>query len=111
MLMYDTKGVTAMNRRRFLLTSAGPLTSPLAPGVWAVEPQTSEKRQIRFKRLRGADVRAPLVQATPDDAFYVHTYYDACPFSPSQRYLAATQLPFQDRAAVLGDVPGLVDRS
>ena len=39
---------------------------------------------------------------TPD-GFYVHTYYDVCPFSPSGRYLAATRLPYQDHNAVFGD--------
>ena len=44
-----------------------------------------------------------MTRVTPKDAPYVHTYYDVCPFSPSQRYLAATRLPFEDRVAVLGD--------
>ena len=44
-----------------------------------------------------------MTRVTPRDAPYVHTYYDVCPFSPSQRYLAVTRLPFEDRTAVLGD--------
>jgi hypothetical protein len=34
---------------------------------------------------------------TPDDGFYIHTFFDVCPFSPSERYLACLRLPFQDR--------------
>ena len=44
-----------------------------------------------------------MTRVTPRDGPYVLTYYDVCPFSPSQRYLAATRLPFQDRVPVLGD--------
>jgi len=45
----------------------------------------------------------PIRKVTPDDGYYVHTYYDVCPFSPSGRYLAVTRLPYQDRIPVLGD--------
>ena len=44
-----------------------------------------------------------MTRVTPRDAPYVHTYYDICPFSPSQRFLAATRLPFEDRVPALGD--------
>ena len=39
----------------------------------------------------------------PDDGYYIHTFYDVCPWSPTGRYLAVTRLPFQDRDAVFGD--------
>jgi len=40
---------------------------------------------------------------TPPDGFYVFTYYDVCPLSPSQRYLATTRLPQQDRVPRFGE--------
>jgi hypothetical protein len=45
----------------------------------------------------------PIVQVTPDDGYYVFTYYDICPLSPSQRYLAVTRIPYQNKDAVFGD--------
>jgi hypothetical protein len=45
-----------------------------------------------------------VTRVTPDDgSFYVFSYYDLCPWSPSQRYLAVTRLPYQDRWPKLGD--------
>jgi hypothetical protein len=46
----------------------------------------------------------PLIKATPDDGYYVQTYFDVTPFSPSQRYLALSKLPFQDHVPTLGDI-------
>ncbi|MEQ9607047.1 MAG: hypothetical protein RLN99_05210, partial [Kiloniellaceae bacterium] len=34
---------------------------------------------------------------------YIHTFFDICPFSPSQRYLAVTRMPYADRQPVYGD--------
>jgi hypothetical protein len=44
-----------------------------------------------------------VTQVTPPEQSYVHTYFDVTPFSPSQRYLAVTRLPFDDQYPVLGD--------
>jgi hypothetical protein len=92
-----------MKRRNFLVTSAGLMASHLSGGALAVENRFSKKKSFRFKPYRGSKTLAPIVKVTPDDGFYVHTYYDVCPFSPTQRYLAATRLPFQKRIATLGD--------
>ncbi len=96
------------NRRGFVLTSAGLLASTLATpeggSAWAIEPVADAARSYRFQRVRNVAAAAPIFQVTPEDGFYVHTYYDVCPFSPSQRYLAATRLPYQDRIPKLGDL-------
>jgi hypothetical protein len=83
-----------MNRRQFLATAA------LAAAARAGARELGKKHSFRFKKI---DAAVPVTQVTPPDGFYVHTYYDVCPFSPSGRYLAATRVPFQDRVAVLGD--------
>jgi hypothetical protein len=89
----------ALNRRQFLATSAA-LTAVVPTGAWAQQHELGKPRPLKFKKI---DAAAPVTQVTPPDGFYVHTYYDVCPFSPSGRYLAATRIPFQDRAAVLGN--------
>jgi hypothetical protein len=61
------------------------------------------KKKFEFTPLNSDEFLAPVTRVTPDDGFYVHTYYDVSPFSPSQRYLAVTRLPYQDHNAVLGD--------
>jgi hypothetical protein len=40
---------------------------------------------------------------TPDDGFYIHTFYDVCPLSPSQQFLVVTKLPYQGQAPRWGD--------
>jgi len=92
-----------MNRRDFLRTSAGLIATLAAANVWAVENHSAKPRSIPFQRYRRTGTMTPVTQVTPDDGFYVHTYYDVCPFSPSQRYLAATRLPYQKRIPRLGD--------
>lgn len=59
--------------------------------------------QYSFETLAPETGVVPVTRVTPDDAAYVHAYFDVCPFSPSQRYLAATRLPYQDRPTRLGD--------
>lgn len=92
-----------MRRRDFLLTSAGLLLCPLAGGGFAVENRFGKKRSFRFQPYQNGKTLAPIQQVTPNDGFYVHTYYDVCPFSPTQRYLAVTRLPYQTKVPVLGD--------
>ena len=43
------------------------------------------------------DPAVPVYQVTPGDGYYIHTFYDVSPWSPSGRYLVALKLPFQDR--------------
>ena len=89
-------------RRGFLQRSAGLLAFAEGGGSWAVQSPASKERPFDLRPYRG-EALCPITCVTPADGFYVHTYYDVCPFSPSQRYLAVTRVPFQDRLARLGD--------
>lgn len=91
-----------MNRRQFVLTSAGYAAGFAAPGCWAFESAASKKRSFDFGGSDG-DNAVPVQRVTPDDGEYIHTYYDVCPWSPSGRYVAATKLPYSDRYPVVGD--------
>lgn len=91
-----------MNRRSFFQTSAGLAATLAAPGVWRAGAFNGKKKRYDFVPYKGRAL-APVTRVTPDDGFYVHTYYDLCPWSASGRYLAVTRLPYQDRNAVWGD--------
>jgi len=56
-----------------------------------------------FKRYRETATLVPVHKVTQDDGYYLHTFYDICPWSPSQRYLACTKFPFQDREPKYGE--------
>lgn len=92
-----------MNRRRFITTSAGFAAVAAAPGIWAAETRRTPKRAFDFVAYHDASNAVPILRLTPDDGFYIHTYYDVSPWSPSGRYLAVTKVPYQDRYPVLGD--------
>lgn len=94
---------TGMNRRNFFLSSAGFIAALCTPGVWAVQNIFSKKKHYKFESFNKGKTLAPVTRVTPDDGFYVHTYYDVCPFSPSERYYAVTKIPFQNKMPVLGD--------
>jgi len=53
--------------------------------------------KIELKPYTMHDPGVPVYQITPSDGFYIHTFYDVSPWSPSGRYLVALRLPFQDR--------------
>lgn len=57
----------------------------------------------RFPPYTGFDPGVPVVCVTPDSPGSIHRFYDSSPFSPSGRYLAVTQLPFEDRLPGPGD--------
>jgi len=108
-----------MRRREALrLFGAAALSGWVSPNLrglpWADEkegdkpikrlPNTfSKKKYYAFKPWNPGKTLAPVTRVTPGDGFYVHTYFDVTPFSPSQRYFAVTRLPFQYRQPVLGD--------
>jgi hypothetical protein len=71
--------------------------------VWAVAKPASSKRSLSFRSYRQGETFGKVFSVTPDDGFYLQTFYDVCPFSPSGRYLAVTRLPFQNRQPNLGD--------
>jgi hypothetical protein len=93
-----------MKRRDFIRTSAGLLALATSPGLWAVENTFAPKKNFQFKVFNPGKTLVPITQVTPDDGHYVQTYFDVTPFSPSQRLLAGTRFPFQNRMPVLGDI-------
>ena len=92
-----------MNRREFLKTSAGLLAAGVLPGCWSLSRPTAKKTEYSFRPYRSGKTLGILTCVTPDDGFYINTYFDVCPFSPSQRYLAVTRVPYQDRVPALGE--------
>jgi hypothetical protein len=94
-----------MNRREFARTSAGLVATAIAPGVWLCDGAQAGggKKKLSLDTYRGTKTVVPVTAVTPPDGNYIHTYYDVCPWSPSQRYLAATRVPYQDKDAVFGD--------
>jgi hypothetical protein len=75
-----------VRRRAFLgLASAG----------FAAE-RRGAPRPFDFRPYKPGGTLAPVACITPDDGFYIHTFFDICPWSPSGRYLAVLRLPFQN---------------
>jgi hypothetical protein len=93
-----------MNRADFVKTSGGFLALALMPGEFTVFVPKQKDRRIQFRRVKNDNFLAPVYQLTPNDGNYQHTYFDVTPFSPSQRYLAVSKLPFEDRMPVVGDL-------
>lgn len=98
-----------MKRRNFIKNSAiaGSLAAlpvlgscgkadTVAPAV-AASSAAAGPVKYDFKRYRETSTLVPVHKVTPDDGYYLHTFYDICPWSPSQRYLTCTRFPFQDR--------------
>lgn len=93
-----------MNRREFIhKTSAGLLMSIAGPGLWAGRCPPGDWRPVEFRAFRHGRTLIPVTRVTPDDGYYVHTFYDVCPWSPTGRYLALTKLPYQRKKPVWGD--------
>ena len=91
-----------MIRRDFIKSAAmaGSLAAlPLSTASAAAgsASATSRKVQFDFRAYRDTVTACPVYAITPDDGFYLHTFYDICPWSPSQRYFVCTKFPFQDR--------------
>ena len=62
-----------MNRRDFVLSSAGFVTTLCTSGVWSVQNTLSKKKHYRFESFNTGKTLAPVNRFTPDDGFYVHT--------------------------------------
>lgn len=92
-----------MRRREFLRTSAGLAAAAVAPGCWAVQGPDRAKKAFDFRAYRPGQTVGNVTCVTPDDGFYLQTFFDVCPWSPSGRYLAVTKLPFQDREPKPGE--------
>ena len=64
---------------------------------------TSKKKKVDFTRYREHKTFGSVYQITPDDGYYLHSFFDVLPFSPSGRYVAVTKIPSQDSNPQLGD--------
>ncbi|WP_262247371.1 hypothetical protein [Parapedobacter soli] len=94
-----------MNRKEFLYkTTAGFTALMVAPSLWAFRTIEEGWKSFDFRPFRKGETAAPIIQVTPNDGYYLHTFYDICPWSPSGRYLALTKLPYQQRKPVWGDI-------
>lgn len=54
-------------------------------------------RKVRFRSYDPGRTAYPVTIVTPEDGFYIHTFFDVRPWSPSGNCLACLKLPFQDR--------------
>ena len=92
-----------MRRRDFLRTSAGLAAAVLTEGCWSVTRPEKTTKAFDFRPYRSGQTVGEVTCVTPDDGFYLQTFYDVCPWSPSGRYLAVTRFPFQDREPKRGE--------
>jgi hypothetical protein len=97
------KPVSSFSRREFLCTSAGILATAVSHNQWMLASFDPLIRKVGFRTYRKDKTAYPVTCVTPGDGFYIHTFYDVCPFSPTQRYLAVNHLPFQDHDPELGE--------
>jgi hypothetical protein len=56
-----------------------------------------------FPRYQEYDPQVPVWCVTPDSPGCIHRFFDTSPISPSGRYLAVFQLPFEDRPPEPGE--------
>jgi len=57
----------------------------------------------KFPRYTEFDPKIPVWCVTPDLSGCIHRFFDTSPFSPSGRFLAVFQLPFEDRQPQPGE--------
>ncbi len=60
-------------------------------------------KSFKFRDYQQEATCCPVKCVTPDDGFYIHNFFDVCPWSPSGRYLVCSRLPFQDHPPEPGD--------
>lgn len=92
------------SRRTFLKTSAGLLASSLLPGRFLIAAEAPVEKHYDFRPYRPGKGPASVLCVTPDDGYYLHTFFDICPWSFSGRYFAVTKLPYQKRKPQWGDI-------
>ena len=82
-------------------------TSTPKPRMQVREPFGIGKEHLmthdNFPRYRDFDPRIPVWCVTPDRPGCIHRFFDNSPISPSGRYLAVFQLPFEDRRPEPGE--------
>lgn len=94
----------AYDRRTFVKTSAGWLAVALMPGLFRLELPEPSWKTYAFRPYRPGRTLAEVSCITPDDGFYLHTFYDICPWSAGGRYFAVTKFPYQGRKPIWGDM-------
>jgi hypothetical protein len=57
----------------------------------------TETRKVQFRAYAPGRTAYPVTIVTPEDGFYIHTFFDVRPWSPFGNSLACLKLPFQDR--------------
>lgn len=100
-----------MKRRDFLTTTSAGLTAIcLGSSLWSCTNNSMHEAPtpFDFRPYRTGKTIGETWIVTPEDGFFTNTYYDVNPWSPSGRYLALTELPYQDRITVLGDLARVV---
>ncbi|WP_420461263.1 hypothetical protein [Neolewinella sp.] len=99
-----------MDRRTLLHTSAGLILSGLLPGIWSCSNPVLKQQAERyaFRPYRTGQTLGPTHIVTPPGRYFTNTYYNYNPWSPGGRYLALTELPYQDRVTKLGDIAYVV---
>jgi hypothetical protein len=92
-----------MRRRDFITTSAGFLAAMTLPGCYSIHNPKGSATSFKFREYRKGSTVGRVQIVSPDDGYYIHTFFDVCPFSPGQRYLAVTKFPYQYQNIIFGD--------
>ena len=93
-----------MKRRDFIGKSSSSLGAiMIAPHVLSFETPKRTKKSFKIREFKPGRFLAPVRCITPEDGFYLHTFYDVCPLSPSQQFLAVTKFPYQAKTPRWGD--------
>tara|TARA_Y100001980_G_C14556806_1_gene350614 strand:- start:25511 stop:26830 length:1320 start_codon:yes stop_codon:yes gene_type:complete len=93
-----------MKRRAFMQKSSAAMPFVLvSTGIWSCVHKPSDKKPVSFERYVSGSTLVPVIKVTPNDGFYVHTYYDVCPFSPSGKFLVVSKIPYEDKPPRYGD--------
>ena len=93
-----------MKRRELLKTSAGLIAFMTLPGFYSIRNAESSLKRYKFRNYRKDSSFGKVQIVTPNDGYYIHTFFDVCPFSPSQKFLAVTKFPFQNHPIKYGDI-------
>lgn len=95
-----------MDRKQFMKLTAAGFASLVCPAAVSIDNHffSGQGQRFRFRPYRPEASACPVLQVTPDDGSFVHTFFDVSPWSPSGRYLVVTKLPYEDRKPVLGDL-------
>ncbi len=79
----------------------------VSPGAWLGYAPEEPWIPFAFKPFRSGKPAVPVTQVTPEDGFYLHTFYDVCPWSPSGNFLVVTKFPYQGKKPQWGDTAAI----